>query len=170
MDEESEIIFHEQQKFASWVYLVVLTSVILSLSIVGFAMKEEYVKGNPPDKGDYISLLIVLAIAIVFMILFMFLKMQTMVSSDSLYVRVFPFQIRYRKFTSQQISEAYYRRYRPIMEYGGWGIRYSLKHGRAYNARGNEGLQLILMDDKKILIGSQKAEELEKAVKHIIMH
>jgi hypothetical protein len=57
------------------------------------------------------------------------------------------------------------RTYRPILEYGGWGIRYSpFAKGWAYNVSGNQGVQLELASGKRILIGPQRAEELARAV------
>jgi hypothetical protein len=57
------------------------------------------------------------------------------------------------------------RTYRPILEYGGWGIRYSpFGKGWAYNISGNQGVQLELMNGKRILIGSQRAEELARTI------
>jgi hypothetical protein len=49
--------------------------------------------------------------------------------------------------------------YDPILDYGGWGIKYN-RHGKAYNVSGNKGLQLYLKNGKRILIGTQKESEL----------
>ena len=56
------------------------------------------------------------------------------------------------------------RRYRPILEYGGWGYRWGRRGSRAYNIRGNRGVQLVLQDGQRILIGSQRSEELASAI------
>jgi hypothetical protein len=57
------------------------------------------------------------------------------------------------------------RTYWPILEYGGWGISYSFfGKGWAYNVNGNRGGQLELANGKRILIGSQRAEELARAI------
>ena len=56
------------------------------------------------------------------------------------------------------------RRYRPILEYGGWGYRWG-RGGRAYNIRGNRGVQLVLQDGQRILLGSQRPEELASAIR-----
>ena len=55
------------------------------------------------------------------------------------------------------------RTYRPVRDYGGWGIRWG-RDGKAYIIVGNEGLQLLLGDGEKILIGSQRPQELEAAL------
>jgi len=59
------------------------------------------------------------------------------------------------------------RTYKPIREYGGWGIRFSRK-GRSYNVSGDRGVQLELTEGMLLLIGSQKAEQLADAInKHV---
>jgi hypothetical protein len=53
--------------------------------------------------------------------------------------------------------------YRPIREYGGWGIR-GFSRRRALNARGNRGVLLMKKDGSTLLIGSQKPRELLAAL------
>lgn len=52
------------------------------------------------------------------------------------------------------------RQYRPILDYGGWGIRWAPGKGWAYTVRGNLGVQLELSDGKRLLVGSQSPEGL----------
>jgi hypothetical protein len=53
--------------------------------------------------------------------------------------------------------------YRPLRDYGGWGIRLG-REGWAYNVSGNRGVRFHYKDGKKFLIGSQRPEELEQAI------
>jgi len=39
---------------------------------------------------------------------------------------------------------------------------------RAYNMSGNQGVQLVFKNGKKLLIGSQKADELAEAIRSIM--
>ena len=66
----------------------------------------------------------------------------------------------------QDVFRAYPRSYEPIWEYGGWGIRLGAGGG-AYNMRGNEGVQLHLRDGRRLLIGSQRAEELAEVIRRL---
>jgi len=168
MDEQCDIIFCEKQKFAIWVHVLIISALIFSVTIIISAMRAEFSGENSKDTGDLFLLLFGLALPIAIEILFVFLKLETEVRNDGVYVRLFPFHISFKKIAPQDIAEAYSRKYSPIAEYGGWGIRYSLKHGKAYNTRGNEGVQLILANGKKLLVGSQKAQELESAIKSIM--
>ncbi|NLC57001.1 MAG: hypothetical protein GX774_09210 [Armatimonadetes bacterium] len=56
--------------------------------------------------------------------------------------------------------------YRPLAEFGGWGIRLSLGGTRAYTARGNQGVR-VRTTRGEYLIGSQRPEELAAALRQI---
>ena len=51
-------------------------------------------------------------------------------------------------------------RYRPIRECGGWGIRNGPDGERVLNARGDRGVRLQLQDGTRLLIGSQRPDDL----------
>ena len=54
-------------------------------------------------------------------------------------------------------------KYRPVREYGGWGIR-GLGRRRAVSTRGDLGVLLTRNDGSTLLIGSQKPRELLRAL------
>ena len=64
-----------------------------------------------------------------------------------------------RQISLQDIEQCAALQYRPIREYGGWGLRWGW-NGWAYNVCGNQGVQLVLTGNRRVLIGSQRAEEL----------
>jgi hypothetical protein len=80
-----------------------------------------------------------------------------------LYICFFPFHLSFKKMPFIQIKKYEARTYSPLGEYGGWGIRYGFE-GKAYNVSGNRGVQLELVNGKRLLIGSQSPEELVKAI------
>jgi len=83
--------------------------------------------------------------------------------TDSLYVRLFPLPL--RRIDWDAIESYYVRTYRPIREYGGWGIKQRDRgSGIAYNAQGNRGVRQILCSCQRVLIGSQQPESLEAAI------
>ena len=51
---------------------------------------------------------------------------------------------------------------------GGWGIRLGTTFGTVYNIKGKMGLAIELINGKKFLIGTQKAEELQIILKEIL--
>ncbi len=54
--------------------------------------------------------------------------------------------------------------YRPILDYGGWGIRAGRDGERVLSARGNRGVRVELADGFNLLIGSQRPEELAETL------
>ena len=95
--------------------------------------------------------------------LLFFGRLVTEVRDDGIYICFFPFHRGFRKIAFTEVKQYEVRTCRPIREYGGWGIRYSRK-GKAYNVSGDRGVQIELLNGKRLLIGSQRAEELVRAI------
>jgi hypothetical protein len=144
-------MFREAQR----VGLVVL--VPLALAMLAGPGLVAYLAGRalPP------SLLALLLLPPVLVLLIGLMRLVTEVRDDGLHIRVFPFFR--RRIPWDQIASASARTYRPLRDYGGWGLRWN-RQGVAYTARGDRGVQLVLGDGRRVLIGSQRPEELVKAV------
>lgn len=54
--------------------------------------------------------------------------------------------------------------YRPILDHGGWGIRCARDGERVLTARGDRGVRIELTDGTRLLIGSQRPEELAETL------
>lgn len=78
-------------------------------------------------------------------------------------IRFRPFHRKWVVFGFGGIRNAEACTYRPLRDYGGWGIRYG-KMGKAYNVSGNKGVMLTLTDGKMVLIGSNDHEVLSQLV------
>lgn len=94
-------------------------------------------------------------------LLFYTLKLITEVDAEGVHIRFFPLTSKHIRFDDIRSCNA--RTYRPIREYGGWGIRFN-REGRAYNVSGDAGVQLELTKGRPLLIGSQRAEALARAI------
>ncbi|UCG84543.1 MAG: hypothetical protein JSW38_06960 [Dehalococcoidia bacterium] len=169
MNGNGVLIYREEQKFAAWLCWLVYISMGLAVWISVFALKKEFSGQSEPGTLEILLAVIVgIGVPIAIAALFVFLKLETEVRSDGIYIRYLPFHIRFKRFAPEDLSEYYARQYKPIREYGGWGIRCGLfGKGKAYNVSGNKGVQLVFKNGKRLLIGSQKAEELETAIRSI---
>lgn len=166
MSNQTELIYTEQQKFSPWLRWLIAASMVLSIPISVFAIIKINAEQNSSALAAIIPLLIAgIFVPLAFALLFGMLKLQTQVRPDGLYIRFFPFHINFKRFTAEDLTDCYARQYKPVAEYGGWGIRFSIKSGKAYNTAGNKGVQLVLKNGKHILIGSQNPKELEKAIR-----
>ena len=102
-------------------------------------------------------------VSVVFLILLsvLTLRQTTTVAADAVTVRFGPL---YRmRIPFSDIAHAEAVTYRPVRDYGGWGIR-GFGRRRALNARGDRGVLVTRTDGSTILIGSQKPRELLSAL------
>ena len=170
----SKVYFEEEQKLdAWWVKLGVVLLLAVSLGPVYYGLIKQIVYGIPwgdkpmPNTG-FIILGIVLTLvmaAVTFLILGS--KLNTSVRHDGIHLSFFPF-FKARVIAKERIEKFEVRKYKPLMEYGGYGLRYSLRNGKAYNMKGNTGLQLYLVDSKKLLIGTQRPDALRRAMEKMM--
>lgn len=149
---ENKFEFTEKQRFTQW-WLWLLLSAVMMYIIYNFIEDRQYF--------STLELAISILIPILVIILFLVIRLETKIDEHGISVRFFPFQITFRHYPWRNIKKAYVRKYSPLAEYGGWGIRLGLfGTGKAYNIKGNQGLQIIFNDEKKVLIGTQKLEEI----------
>lgn len=165
MSEERDVLFREVQNFRGKFRLMHL---FLAVAIAGacFAITVAILKSPDKSLGAILGMAGGIVLTIGLVALFVVLRLETEVRSDGLYVRYFPFHLEYKKISLDDLNEYCARRYSPLWEYGGWGIKYG-KGGKAYNVSGDWGLQLVFRNGKRLLIGSQKADELEGAIRSI---
>jgi len=157
--------FIETQKFRQWwLWLILLIINIFSLMAV-YGQEAGDVESGLLDRRPTRSVL-ALAVTLAISVLFAIMKLETHIVRDGIKVRFFPFHIKYKTFSWDSISGARVRCYSPIGEFGGWGLRIGIgSRGSAYNVSGNKGLQLEFKNGKKLLIGTNKASQLEIAIK-----
>lgn len=159
-----KILFQERQKFNQW-WVVTLLVAINALFLVVVYME---ITGNQPfgeGAGGRTAVLLSGAMVVLPSLLFLLLRLDTLIKDDGIYVRFFPFHFSYRFYDWAQINKLYVRQYAAVTEFGGWGIRFSIfGKGRAYNVSGNQGLQIEFRNNKKLLIGTTRPAEVEKAL------
>ena len=155
----NKIRFSETQKFRQWWLWFILAG---TKGVMGFFIVTQAMYGRPFGDSEWenISLLIGFFLMLVISMLFFFLRLETKVSDEGIFVRFYPIQLKFRHYKWEDIDQIYLREYSPIAEYGGWGIKYRGKSGKAYNISGNKGFQLVMKNGKKILLGTRKYEEL----------
>lgn len=165
---DPDIRFREVQRFRQgWLWTLLIVSVVSVIMLFGYGMVKQLVYGeawgNHPMSDT--ALLIVGTITIAFtaglVYLFYQLRLITEVRPSGLYLRFYPLPRRIIPY--EHIKSCQARTYRPIREYGGWGIRFGFR-GNAYNVSGDRGVQLEFYQGRPLLIGSQRADELATAI------
>jgi hypothetical protein len=159
-------IFHEVQKFRqTWLWIITLpVAAALTSAIVTQVIFGEPWGNRPLSNG---GLLVTSLLAILFcgglILLFRSLRLVTEVRREGLFIRYYPFHRSFRRVPLERVVRHAVVTYKPLRNYGGYGIRYGLS-GKAYNVSGNLGVRLEFSEGRHLLIGSQRPEELDAAI------
>ncbi|NNF33424.1 MAG: hypothetical protein HKN68_04915 [Saprospiraceae bacterium] len=158
--------FKEEQRFnAPWLMILLALVGFASIVPIWMIFYKQILKGEPPgpdgmsDLGLILLFFGILAIYGGIVGLIYYCKLITYIDEKNIVYRFIPFHRKAHSIPWDEVESAEVVKYRPIMEYGGWGIRYGRK-GKAYNTKGNKGLEIITKDGKNLLIGTQEPEQL----------
>lgn len=160
------IYFYEKQRFTQWWLWMILVA-INGLFFYGL-VQQLFFKipfGDKPMSNS--GLLITFAGSLILSYLFFSIKLETTIAEDGIYVRFYPFLRKMRYYPWHEIDKYYVRQYKPISEYGGWGLRGFTDRNMAFNVKGNHGLQLELKGAKRLLIGTQQSEHLKSVLSRL---
>lgn len=148
--------FTEKQYFKQkWLWLMLFGIMAISvLPLINVAKTDPL--------GVAISVIPILLI----MSLFFFMNLKTTINQKSINIQFYPFIRKPKVFLWDEIENIELTKYKPLVEYGGYGIR-GLGDNKAYNIQGDIGLKLYFKNGKKIMIGTQDPERINKVVSEI---
>lgn len=146
--------FEEHQSFRQiWLWLILAGTAISTLIFIP----------KPFDYGQ--TSIIPIAAAVSVIGLFAVMSLHTRIDEIGIHYRFYPFHWRTQLVRWENIQHIEVCRYNPILEYGGWGVRYTVGNGRAYNVSGDMGIYIVLSNNKKILIGTIHPYEAAEVIK-----
>jgi len=163
MEASDEVRFREVQRAGRpWWWVIAIMAVTYGGVILALYLSDEAVRAK-----DLWAVGVGVAVMVGVTFLLLGAKLETEVRGDGVYVRLFPFHLSFREIPLEDVVKVEARSYRPLREYGGWGIRCGRK-GRAYNMSGNEGVRIDYANERHMLIGSQRSEELAAAIEEVL--
>lgn len=126
--------------------------------------------GDQPMSDEGLTVTGVFSVSImVFIFLLVFnSRLKTKVTNEALSVVFPPFFRKWKRIVPEEIQRFEIRTYRAKREYGGYGIKRRRRYGQSYTISGNIGLQLYFKNGKKLLIGTQKKQALEYAMRKLM--
>ncbi|MCF6180851.1 hypothetical protein [Lutibacter sp.] len=156
-------VFKEVQKFTQpWILIVLAISLVISVNPI---IKNWNIIANQSilKSISFFSGTIIIFLVIIFLLK---IKLITKIDERGIHYQFFPINLNLKCISWETINSCSIRKYNAITEYGGWGLRFSFRKniGRAFTTKGAIGLQLVLKNGKRLLIGTQKRYELEKTL------
>lgn len=152
---DNRTIFEETQRFRQWWLWLLLVAVVTQV------FYDLILKGNALS-GHLVAVFMVTIVVV----LFVFIRLDTRISTEGIFVKLFPFHLSFKHYPWGTVAKAEVRKYRPLLEFGGWGYRMGFG-GKALNISGNMGLQLYFTNGKKLLIGTQRPNELRSVLQQL---
>lgn len=167
--------YYEKQKINNLITgLIIFFAGLFPLGSVLYSyylliLKQTHTISSKSQETLTLTFIVVLLLSVFIVYLFLSLKLEIKVNNNGIYFRFYPFHKRFRLIPFTDIKSFRIRRFRPILEYGGWGIRYSIKrNGIGYTISGKYGLQLELHSNKRLLIGVKYPEAMLNAMNSFI--
>ncbi|MEY3982700.1 MAG: hypothetical protein RL160_257 [Bacteroidota bacterium] len=159
--------YYEIQKMRIWWVWGLMG--VLMLMYVYAALRQWYGSGTwGNNRSPEWLLALVLFFLLLFPVFVFVMKLETKLTAAGISFRYFPLNRRWQKIDWTEVERAWVRKYRPIAEYGGWGIRgLPGARSRAYSMSGDYGIQLVLKNGKRILVGTQNALEAEQILERL---
>ena len=152
--------FKEIQKFTQWWIWLLIIGTIAYMAIGDY---KQIILGNSFNSFlvSNSNLLINYAISIIVVLLFLIIHLKTEINVKEIRIRFFP--LTHKHILWDDVKKAEIINYGFI---GGWGIRPWTQYGTVYNIKGNKGLYIELKNGKKLVIGTQKEEEIREIVNY----
>ena len=160
-------VFSESQKFDQWWVQILIYGLFLA-SIVSFTIGIAEI-----SEGKLSSFLIervppFIILGLISAALFT-TKLKTRIDEKGIHYGFWPFQKKLRTASWHKVERVYIRKYKPLIEFGGWGYKYSTKgNGKVYNVKGNMGIQIVFKDNTKTLVGTQEPDEAQRVIDNYI--
>lgn len=171
----SKLLFEESQTFrqkALWILLTIITGgsiVLFGIAIFNQVISNDQFGDKPMSDGAlFLGFILVIGFAVFLSWFFYSIRLETKIDETSIRYKFWPFIRDYKVIPIQSIHSIEVEKYRPIMEYGGWGYRFSMKgRGLCLNVSKNMGLRIKMKDGFELLLGTQKVDELAIAVESL---
>lgn len=151
--------FTEKQNFLkSWWFLMLPGLLVAIVTPIMVGIK---------DGTDIPELLITIALTLPVILILAFLSLRSRIDEQGVTMK-FNFQWKPTVIHWRDVKEIALGEYSPLFDYGGWGYRRGWRgKKRAYNVAGNIGLKLVLNDNRIVLLGTQKRDQMQQYLQYI---
>jgi hypothetical protein len=156
--------FREIQKFRKWWHFFIAGLPIGFVFILFLLVQWDVVQTTNQQKDPILFIIIILFLVGLFSWFFL-LKLETTINNHVVSVNYYGIPFCKRKMPWSEIEMISLVDYDPLLDYGGWGVKYGMfGNGWCYNVSGNVGIKIKISNKKPFLIGTQKKDDVEKII------
>ena len=155
-------LFRESQQIRQgWIWLVMILGYAFAIAMI---LTQVPITDAESARAKSIGVVTILFTGFIAFGLMYFLRLDTAVDEQGLYVRFAPFERRFRIYHWGEIQHAGVRKF-PIHHVGKLG---KLSKSKSYSMGTRMGLQLYMKNGARIFVSSQKIHRLRDAVSRFI--
>lgn len=156
-------LFTEIQKYrAKWFWtlnvglLIFIGYIFIKHVILGYTFQ-----GEPAPVMDFtIKLLTIIAVIVVFLVL----KLTTIVDDSGLHYQMFPLHLAPKTIKWEEVESCAITDIANAKGFSAWGLSFTGKKNPSYVLVGTKAVEVTFKSGKKLLLGSPKAEELVEII------
>lgn len=156
-----KVVYDEVQRWPGWVLVMILAALAAATVAI--------LSTPPSDRGLAWALGLGPAVAITLVIALLFDRLRIQVTREAVVVSFGALGWIRKRIGLDQIREMEPVRYRPIRDFGGWGIRFSWTDPskRAWTIRGDRALRLRLSDGTDFHLGCAHPQRLMERIRTV---
>ena len=156
-----DILFKETQHFrVQWLWWLIGLCILTSTGVtIALAIADKQKSAEP-----WIVLAIMIPVEAAVLYFFYITRLETVISTEGLFFKWWPFQPSYKFISPLQIKKAYLRT-GPKLSYG---CHWSFRYGTVLNLAPGKGIQLTLKNGRRFFLGTQKSSAFQTALDKIM--
>lgn len=157
-------LFSETQRFRQpWLWTVLLGGAVFYLAATLTGLQQ----GSGDGSSALLGTVVAGAVTAALLALFWSVRLETRIDDEALRYRLHPLQRSVTTIPWAAVEHAWVREYRPLREYGGWGLRRG-RRGGAVNISGSTGLQLVMRNTGvRLLLGTARGPALRTVLQSL---
>jgi len=161
-------LFEEKQRYTQWwLWLIIVSAAVIVTGVFMNAVYVQLVTGNPwgdkplSDDALIVYALFMISCMIIMLLIFFNSVLEITVDRSGVSYRYFPLIRSWRRIDRENIQAYELKKY----YLQGYGIKRDLRGNKTINVKGNTGVELVMFDGIKLVLGTQKPDEFLNALK-----
>lgn len=166
---EGERIMYREKTWAPlWVFAILWTACLAGAAAVAYDLYQSGTAGASGADGSMSMAGGVATMGLVLgfptLITLLFTRLDVEVQPDRLFIAFGPLHLIRKRIQFADIESVRGLTYRPLREFGGWGIR-PRGSKTAWTIRGNQAVKVTLQSGKAVYVGSRFPQRLEERIR-----
>lgn len=155
-------VFTEEQRFKSWIIILIIVLAVGTI-IPFFIHRDNFFTTSSENS---VSLILPAVIAILSIVYIISIKLKTKIDEQGIHYQFFPNQLNEKLIVWDKIEKCDLIKYNSFRKFGGYGYKRNLfgKKSISMNLGSKFGIQLILKNGRKIIIGTQKEPDAKRVI------